>query len=211
MDISLGQGVESHGRLSFHASPGALDGKLKGKPIDRIFPHWLLPSVGLWFFLKLASSYSVPILPSISCGELTEKLLKGCCGPPKSILSELLLASSPSKSGERLNNMDATSAVHLVCPDISGVENMNPLGKSPCEMARGVSLQMVGLIDLYKGMSTEEKLAAEASCSSLLLHNWMIDPDSLVQEMFSGLKWLECVAWVSISVAVFSGNGDIQE
>lgn len=87
MDISLGHGGESHGRLSFHGS-ATFEGKLKGNPIERMFPHGLLACPALALFLKPVSSSPVWMFPCRSSGKLIEKPLNCCCGPPKLMLSE---------------------------------------------------------------------------------------------------------------------------
>ena len=135
MDISLGQGGESHGRLV---------GKLKGKPIGRVVAgHWLLLMLAApGIFFTASSTSSLPMFPCISCGRPIEKPPTNCCDPSKSMLSEALL-TSPNK--ELHMSVEGVFAVHLAGgPENSRGENTKPLGMSPFEDFEAGEYKMEG-------------------------------------------------------------------
>lgn len=142
MDISLGQGAESHNRLG---SQPSFDGKLKGNPIDRMAPHWLLRRFASRFLMRPASSSPVPMVSCTSCGKLIEKPFNCCWDPSKSMFSEALVKSPVAK----FKRMEGVSTARLVGPDTSSEEiNVKPLGSSPSERGSGEGLEIIWLMGL---------------------------------------------------------------
>lgn len=85
-----------------------------------------------------------------------------------------------------LKSIEGTSSEHLFGgPDISGGENIKLQGISPFGPAKKDGLESSPFRGLHEGMFRAENVAVEADCKSLLAQSCMVDPVSVVQDIFS--------------------------